>query len=40
MIMTAKPQIIFEDGRPAFAVIPFAEYLRLAPEAAEMYLSD
>jgi len=38
--MASKPQIIFDGGRPAFAVIPFADYLRLAPEMAEAYLSD
>ncbi len=38
--MASKPQIIFDEGRPVFAVIPFADYLELAPEAAEAYLSD
>ncbi|MBK8906981.1 MAG: helix-turn-helix transcriptional regulator [Rhodospirillales bacterium] len=28
-----KPQIIYHDGEPAFAVIPWEEYRRLAPEA-------
>lgn len=38
--MANKPQIIFDNGRPAFAVIPFDDYLKLAPAAAEAYLSD
>ncbi|GAB6040802.1 helix-turn-helix domain-containing protein [Endothiovibrio diazotrophicus] len=25
----SKPQIIYDDGQPAFAVIPYEEYLRL-----------
>jgi len=27
--MNARPQIIFDDGKPAFAVIPYAEYVAL-----------
>ena len=36
-----KPQIIFDDaGQPAFAVIPWRAYERLANEDAEALLSD
>ncbi len=36
-----KPQIILDDGgRPAFAVIPWREYERLATVGAEAGLSD
>lgn len=27
--MNARPQIIFDHGKPAFAVIPYAEYVAL-----------
>lgn len=27
--MSAKPQIIYEHNKPAFAVIPYAEYMEL-----------
>ena len=27
--MSAKPQIIYEENKPAFAVIPYAEYIEL-----------
>ena len=27
--MSAKPQIIYEENKPAFAVIPYAEYIKL-----------
>lgn len=27
--MNARPQIIFDDGKPAFAVIPYDEYVAL-----------
>ena len=42
--MTAKTQIIFDAGKPAFAVIPYDEYLALTvnkarkPESAESEL--
>ncbi len=37
----SQPQIIFDaTGHPAFAVIPWPEYERLANEAAEELLSD
>jgi DNA-binding XRE family transcriptional regulator len=36
-----KPQIILDDaGQPAFAVIPWREYERLASEDVEALLSD
>ena len=27
--MSAKPQIIYEENKPAFAVIPYADYIEL-----------
>lgn len=33
MANRSKPQIIYADGAPAFAVIPWEEYRRLLPEA-------
>ena len=37
----SKPQVIFDNaGRPAFAVIPWREYEKLAGEDAETLLSD
>lgn len=36
-----KPQVIVDEGgRPAFAVIPWRDYERLAREDAEAFLSD
>ena len=36
-----KPQVILDDGgKPAFAVIPWREYARLAMMDAEAGLSD
>lgn len=31
--MSAKPQIIYEDNKPAFAVIPYADYMTLVGSA-------
>jgi DNA-binding XRE family transcriptional regulator len=33
--MSAKPQIIYERGKPAFAVIPYEEYLALTEQGGE-----
>ncbi|HTY99962.1 MAG TPA: helix-turn-helix transcriptional regulator [Rhodocyclaceae bacterium] len=33
--MNARPQIIFDDGKPAFAVIPYAEYVALTVNKAK-----
>ncbi|MBP6422302.1 MAG: helix-turn-helix transcriptional regulator [Propionivibrio sp.] len=33
--MTAKTQIIFDSGKPAFAVIPYDEYLALTVNKAK-----
>ena len=39
--MTGKPQVILDDhGNPAFAVIPWKDYERLAPDDAGAALSD
>ena len=35
-----KPQIIFRDGRPQYAVIPWAEYTRLAGSDPLAMMSD
>jgi DNA-binding XRE family transcriptional regulator len=36
-----KPQVIFDNqGNPAFAVLPWDDYRRLAPEEAEAMLGD
>ena len=37
----SKPQILFDEaGRPAFVVVPWREYKRLAGDAAEVLSSD
>lgn len=33
--MNAKPQIIYEHNEPAFAVIPYADYLKLVGNSNE-----
>jgi ribosome-binding protein aMBF1 (putative translation factor) len=33
--MNARPQIIFDEGKPAFAVIPYAEYVALTVNKAK-----
>ncbi len=33
--MTARPQIIFDNGKPAFAVIPYDEYVALTVNKAK-----
>jgi ribosome-binding protein aMBF1 (putative translation factor) len=33
--MNARPQIIFDEGKPAFAVIPYAEYVALTANKAK-----
>ena len=44
--MSAKPQIIYEENKPAFAVIPYAEYIELVGntkddnETVQFSLSD
>jgi len=36
-----KPQIIRgKDGKPAFAIVPWEEYARMAPSEAEAHLTD
>lgn len=35
-----KPQIIFRDGKPQYAVIPWSEYLRLAGDDPLAEMSD
>ena len=34
--MSAKPQIIYEQGKPAFAVIPYEEYLALVRKSLKL----
>lgn len=38
--MNIKPQIIYEAGKPAFAVIPYDEYLALVKEGNEVAFND
>lgn len=38
--MSAKPQIIYEQGKPAFAVIPYEEYLALTQKGLELAGND
>ena len=38
--MSAKPQIIYEKGKPAFAVIPYEEYLALAKNCVQFVRDD
>ena len=33
--MSAKPQFIYEDNKPAFAVIPYADYIQLAGDTKD-----
>ena len=33
--MSAKPQIIYEENKPAFAVIPYADYIELIGSTKE-----
>ena len=33
--MNARPQIIFDEGKPAFAVIPYEEYVALTGNKAK-----
>lgn len=38
--MSTKPQIIYEQGKPAFAVIPYEEYLALTKNGEESARDD
>ena len=38
--MSARPQIIFDGGEPAFAVIPYAEYIALVGRKASKARDD
>lgn len=38
--MSAKPQIIYERGKPAFAVIPYEEYLALTEQGGKSTRND
>lgn len=33
--MSAKPQIIYEHNKPAFAVIPYADYIKLVGNSSD-----
>jgi ribosome-binding protein aMBF1 (putative translation factor) len=38
--MSAKPQIIYEHGKPAFAVIPYEDYLALTTKKGKVANDD
>lgn len=38
--MSAKPQIIYEHGKPAFAVIPYEDYLALTTKKGKAANDD